>query len=242
MLLYLHGFTGGAWEAEALRRLWGREVHSLSLPGHDFLSIPGDCGMPAACARVVGFVEAQNERQVDLVGYSMGGRVALSLAVEKPEWLRKLVLISARPGWDVGEERRARIERDERLAARIEEIGMLSFAEEWEASPIIASQRSIPAGIRRRMQATRRAHSVAGIAASLREMGSAAMPALWDRLKDISVETLWVTGSSDSTYGTLVAEAVDRNPLFSHEVVPDAGHCTHLENPAVFRRMLERFL
>ena len=242
MLLYLHGFTGGAWEAEMLSRLWDREVDSISLPGHDFLASPGDCSMPAACQFVSEFVGSANEGEVDLVGYSMGGRVALSLAVEKPKWLRKLVLISARPGWDTLEDRLVRTEKDERLAARIEERGVLAFAEEWENSPIIASQRSIAPAIRQRMQHTRRAHAAVGLAASLREMGSGAMPSLWHRLKDISVETIWITGQLDSTYGKLAREAAARNPLFLHQEVPHAGHCTHLEKPVAFREILDRFL
>ena len=240
MVLYLHGFTGGAWEAEALTQICGREVVSLDLPGHDQGQTPGDCSMASACARVSVLAE-QAGAPVDLIGYSMGGRVALSLAVERPCWLRKLVLIGARPGLDNPIQRAQRLEQDEARAKRIESEGVLSFADAWETLPIIASQRFISPELRKKMQATRRAHSAEGLAASLRDMGSAAMPSLWHRLKEVDSETLWITGSEDRRYGELATRALGENELFSHKVIQGAGHCAHFEKPHSFRSLLDSF-
>lgn len=71
-----------------------------------------------------------------LAGYSMGGRIALYLALRFPNLFRKTVIISASPGLKTEEERQTRKESDERLALNIEE-NFESFLREWYSQPLL---------------------------------------------------------------------------------------------------------
>jgi len=239
-LLYLHGFAGHPSEARDLFADRDSRV-ALSLPGHGAWEPGTACGMTAAIQRVHDRVAAMKQPQVDLVGYSMGARVALSVAVERPSWLRRLVLIGVHPGLE-GAEKNERIALDEERASALETLGIEAFMDQWEAQPVLSSQKAVSAPLRGQMKKTRRAHTVAGLAASLREMGTGAMPALWEALPQLTVPVLWVTGSQDSQFEALAKCAHAVTPLSTQVSILGAGHCAHLEQPARFQVVLRRFL
>ena len=167
--------------------------------------------------------------EADVLGYSMGGRVALALAVQKPSWLRRLVLVGARPGFAALRERRERIAADEALAARIETEGVEAFADYWEKTPVIASQVNVLPELRETMQRRRREHSAAGLAKSLREMGSGAMPSLWDALREIEVPTHLLTGENDLRFSAIAREMLVHLPEAQHHTI--ARRRKHLFRP-----------
>jgi 2-succinyl-6-hydroxy-2,4-cyclohexadiene-1-carboxylate synthase len=136
----------------------GRAVIAPDLPGHGGTAADAD-GQGPGFLDVVVELAALTARawrhaeplapgevlpKVPLVGYSMGGRLALGLAMMAPQRFTSLVLISTRPGIDSPEERRERRAADLALADRIEAIGAVAFAEEWAAHPLIATQARAP--------------------------------------------------------------------------------------------------
>jgi len=191
--------------------------------------------------RVEEKIFAIEAHQVDLLGYSMGGRAALSLAVDHPEWLRRLVLVGARPGLE-GKSKLDRIALDEARAVQLEEEGIEAFMDAWEALPVIRSQERIPSSLREEMQHQRRSHSALGLAASLREMGTGTMDAVWGELGSLSIPVLILTGAEDLKFRAIAERMEERISNGRHVSIEEAGHCAHLEQFGSFREQLEVFL
>jgi 2-succinyl-6-hydroxy-2,4-cyclohexadiene-1-carboxylate synthase len=185
----------------------------------------------------------QQQRRVALVGYSLGGRVALDLATRYPELLSCLVLESASPGIEGDAERRERTTRDDALADEIEEKGIQWFVDYWQEMPLFATQKALPRSVLRAVRRDRLSNTPQGLAMSLRTMGAGRMVPLWDKLGDITLPVLIVVGTRDSKYVQLAEEMQRKMGRTSRLVkVEGAGHCVHLERPAEFADALEAFL
>ncbi len=172
-----------------------------------------------------------------LVGYSMGARLALHAALDPRCTLSGLVLVSGTAGLADPEARAARRRADDQLAERIEAIGVPAFVEEWLAQPMFAA---LPAGADHRGE--RRTNTAAGLAASLRSCGTGAQESLWDRLGDIAVPTLVITGSLDPKFTALGQQLAESLPSSSLVEVPEAGHSVHLEAPEAFAAAVAAFI
>jgi 2-succinyl-6-hydroxy-2,4-cyclohexadiene-1-carboxylate synthase len=177
-----------------------------------------------------------------LLGYSMGGRMALQYAVSAPQTLQGLVLVSATAGLRDEEERSARRTADRALAERIEAIGSVRFSEEWQKHPLIRSQARTPEPYRTDMQARRRRNDPSGLAKSLRERGTGSMPPVWNQLAALPIPVLLVTGGNDPTYGRLATEMARSIPNATHIEIAQAGHAPHLEEPDAFAHALSAYL
>jgi 2-succinyl-6-hydroxy-2,4-cyclohexadiene-1-carboxylate synthase len=223
-LVLLHGFTQTA-------RCWGPFADALVAAGHEVVAVdaPGHGGSAsvttdfAASARLLG---ATGGRAV-YVGYSMGGRIALRLALDQPELVRALVLIGSSPGLDDPDEREARREADDRLADRIEAIGVDAFLDEWLAQPLFAGLDEA-----RSHRTERLRNTAAGLATSLRLAGTGAMEPLWSRLGTIRTPVLLLTGDRDTKFTELALRMVAlMDPHAWHAAIADGGHSVHLEQP-----------
>jgi len=246
-LLLLHGFTGSA-------ATWGPHVALLAphfrtiapdLIGHGRSDAPSDperYRMERCVGDLLVALDALDTERANVLGYSMGGRVALHLAVAAPRRVASLVLESASPGLAEPAERQARIASDEALAEAIERDGLEAFVDRWERLPLFASQASLPAGVRARLRAQRLQNSPVGLANSLRGMGAGRQEPLWDRLPDIQVPTLLIVGELDQKYCELARSMAALMPTARRVVMPQAGHAVHLEQPAAFDEVVIKFL
>ena len=226
-LVLLHGFTQTA-------RAWGRfgdelgprPTLAIDLPGHGGSSqVRADLADTADL--VAATLTAEGARPATVLGYSMGGRVALHLALQHPEVVHELVLVSTTAGIDDADERAARRADDERLADRVEDIGVDAFLDEWLARPLFASLDDDAAG-----RDERRRNTTAGLASSLRLAGAGTQEPLWDRLAAIDVPTLVVVGGLDAKFTALGRRLVDTiGSNATLVVIPDAGHNAPLETP-----------
>jgi 2-succinyl-6-hydroxy-2,4-cyclohexadiene-1-carboxylate synthase len=234
-VVLVHGFTQTA-------RCWGPFADSLAADGWQLIAVdaPGhgrssavhaDIGQGAALLGNAG-------GRAIYVGYSMGGRLALRLAIDRPELVRGLVLIGASPGIEDRDERAARVASDEALADRLEDIGIEKFVDEWLRTPLFAS---LPA--ERACRDERLTNSVAGLASSLRLAGTGAMDPMWPRLGELRVPVLLVTGAADTKFSAIARQIVERtNPYGWAIEVPDAGHSVHLEQPWVTAQAVTSWL
>jgi len=246
-LVVLHGFTGSI---EAMARCagdlaCGRRVVAIDLVGHGRSESPGD---PAAYAigacvdQVVAALAALGIGRAHWLGYSMGGRVALSAAVAHPERVRSAILVGASPGIADPAARAARVGDDEALARRLLDGGLERFVDEWMAKPLFASQRHLGPEALAAARRQRLAGDPAGLAASLRGMGAGAMPPLHDRLARVRTPLLLVVGALDAKFRAVAADLEKRVPWARTVVLPEAGHAAHLESPEAFRAAAARFL
>lgn len=158
------------------------------------------------------------------VGYSMGGRLCVQLALDRPAAVERLVLVSASPGIEDGAARAARRDADERLAQEIERDGADAFLERWIVQPLFAS---LPRDVAR----AHRVHDVAVLTHQLRALGQGAQPSSWDRLGELGMPVLLIVGEHDEKYVEIAHRMAERIPNARIEIVAGAGHACHLEQP-----------
>ena len=233
-LVLVHGFTqtSRCWSPfdELLDERFERR--SLDAPGHgDASDLALD--VPAAAAYLAGV-----GGDGIYVGYSMGGRMALRLALDHPSLVRGLVLISASPGIADAAARRERVQRDSALADRLEKIGVAAFVDEWLAQPLFAD---LPPASAHRAERLR--NTVHGLTSSLRLAGTGAQEPLWDRLGELAMPVLVLAGALDAKYvaiGRRMVAAIGANATFGE--VAGAGHSVPLEAPDATARLVNDWL
>ena len=225
-VVLLHGFT-------QTRQSWRRTVAALGgryralapdLPGHGLAAER----RPASFAACAAYVRALADGPCALVGYSMGGRIALHTALALPGLVERLVLVGASPGIADPAERAERRRADEALAERIEAIGVEAFAEEWGAQALFAGQDPRVAAA---AHADRLRNTPAGLAAALRGLGTGAMEPLWDRLGELTMPVTLVVGERDAKFRAIAARMAPAVPGSRIELVAGAGHAAQLERP-----------
>jgi 2-succinyl-6-hydroxy-2,4-cyclohexadiene-1-carboxylate synthase len=161
------------------------------------------------------------------VGYSLGGRLCLQLALDRSELVERLVLVSASPGIADPEERAARRAADEGLAREVEHDGVDAFLERWLTQPMFATLPPELSGLDER----RRANTSERISHQLRALGHGAQPSNWDRLGELRMPVLLVVGALDRKYVEIARQMAAAIRDVTLEVVPDTGHACHLEQP-----------
>jgi 2-succinyl-6-hydroxy-2,4-cyclohexadiene-1-carboxylate synthase len=239
---FLHGFTqrGSSWD-ELIGLLPPRwSWLQVDLPGHGD-SPDQPISLPATATALHQLWDQLGWARSHLVGYSLGGRLALWLATLDRGRLLSLAAIGAHAGLE-GEARQRRLAEDSILADHIETRGIEWLADYW-------GKQSLFAGLARRgpdflasIQASRRRNRAQGLAASLRAAGGGATEPFWDRLGKIEVPTLLVAGAEDSRYVEMATRLGNAIPQAEVAIVPEAGHVVHLEQPAAVARLLKHFL
>lgn len=243
-LLLLHGFLGRGADWRAVRAhldpTW--TVRAPDLPGHGGArgGAPDAYTMDGAAAQVLAGLDAP----ADVVGYSMGGRLALHLAVTRPEAVRRVVVVSGSPGLATEAARAARRALDAERAAALA-ADLPGFLERWGRMPLFAS---LPEALRARLTAERCAGEPAELGRSLAGMGTGAQPSHWDALAGISVPVWAVAGALDPKFVALAHRMAAAGPpgppgpAVEARVVPDAGHNIPAERPAALAALLTDLL
>jgi 2-succinyl-6-hydroxy-2,4-cyclohexadiene-1-carboxylate synthase len=233
-VVLVHGFTQtlASWAAVGKRLAERYEVIRVDLPGHGRSS-----GVRVGFAAAAGLIGAAGGPAV-YVGYSLGGRLCLRLALDRPDLVRALVLIGASPGIAEAAARDERRAADEALAERIEREGVAAFLDGWLAGPLFATLPAAAAG-----RAERLANTAEGLADALRRLGSGVQEPLWDRLAGLRPPTLLVAGALDAKFAALAqAMAAAIGPSARVALVAGAGHAAHLERPAEVAGLVAAFL
>ena len=260
-VLLLHGFLGrGADWAPVAERLAGtRRVLAPDLVGEgghgrwgmgdgesngEPLTLdaePVDVAEPRTgslawtAERLVGRLDAERLEAVDVAGYSMGGRLALVLALRHPDRVCRLVIVSASPGLRTADERAARRASDAALAREIV-ADFPGFLDRWTRQPLFAS---LSEAQRARLVADRLAHGrPEALARSLTAMGTGAMPSLWEPLRTLGVETVAVAGALDPKYVAIATSTERIAAGVRANVIPNAGHNLLAEAPDALADLL----
>jgi 2-succinyl-6-hydroxy-2,4-cyclohexadiene-1-carboxylate synthase len=226
-LVLLHGFTqtGASW-SEVVAALSERyRPLAPDIRGHGAASV----ARPVTLSAVIADVSAAATEPFTLAGYSMGGRLALHVALALPARVRRLVLIGSSPGLADPTERAERRAADERLADEMEAMTIEAFADRWAQTPVLSGQ---PPAVLDAARTDRLRSTPAGLAEALRGLGTGALPSLWARLGEIAVPAELVVGERDARFRAIAAEMASRLPEGRLHVVPGAGHAVHLEAPA----------
>jgi 2-succinyl-6-hydroxy-2,4-cyclohexadiene-1-carboxylate synthase len=233
-VVLLHGFThtGASWDPVVAAL--GERYRALApdIRGH---AAAGE-REPVTVEAVVADVAALAPPRFKLAGYSMGGRLALHVALALSERVERLVLIGASPGVADSNEREARRRADDALAAEIERSSIEQFALRWASMPMLADQ---PPAVAAAAHADRLRNTPAGLARALRGLGTGVLPPAWDRLGELAMPVTLVAGERDERFRGVAAEMAPAIADVNVVVVPDAGHAVHLEAPAAVARAIQ---
>ncbi|NTU69072.1 MAG: 2-succinyl-6-hydroxy-2,4-cyclohexadiene-1-carboxylate synthase [Chlorobiaceae bacterium] len=244
-ILFLHGFLGSGRDWLPVARMLGERYCSLlvDLPGH------GSAGMPERIDHAGFFMQTVDSladllrRQAPgpcgLAGYSMGGRIALALALRHPELFSSAVIVSASPGLPTEEERRLRRLGDDALARELEQ-DFDAFLGRWYDLPLFATLKADPSFDE--MLASRRAGNPAALASCLRALGTGNQPSLWDELPGNRLPILFCAGEKDAKFVEIGRRMVNLCPGSALETFPGCGHTLHVEDRARFVGCLESFI
>jgi len=249
-ILYLHGFIGGKEDwTEIAERVGAQYTHlPVDLPGHGTTApmmapqlTDHDFTMTGCASLVVRLLDDLHVERCHLVGYSMGGRLALYLLVHHGDRFHKAVVESASPGLETENERRARLDHDFHLARRLEDEPIDTFLKDWYAQQLFATMDRQGARFAALLARRRRAQP-GGLARSLRLMGTGAQPSLWEDLGRIEAPLLLVTGERDTKFTAIAERTAPLCPKAVTAIIPHAGHNVHFERPDVYAHTLEEFL
>jgi len=229
----LHGFTltGRSWDPVLARLPPDVDARALDLRGHG----AARDARPIDVGAVVEDVAAATPAGATLGGYSLGGRVALRAALDRPGRFGRLVLVGATAGIADPAERARRRDADAALAARMEGMTMEAFAKKWGALDVFATQ---PPEVRALAHADRLRNDPRALAAALRALGSGAMEPMWDRLGELALPVTLVAGDRDPKYVDLARRMAERIAGAEVVVVPGVGHAVHLEDPDAVAALL----
>jgi len=247
-LLMLHGFTGTSSTWNSIQHTLQSNFHLIApdLIGHGQTGTPDDperYAMQHAAADLVALLDHLNIDTCHLLGYSMGGRLALYTAVHYRDRIRTLTLESSSPGLRTEAERNERRERDNTLADRIERDDIAAFVDFWQSLSLWASQAdTLDAQAQADLRTERLSQHPKGLANSLLGMGTGVQPSLWDHLPDLDLPVQLIVGEHDAKF--IGINQTIQTALFDAQltVIPNAGHTAHLENPQAFAQTVLTFL
>ncbi|MFN8638508.1 MAG: 2-succinyl-6-hydroxy-2,4-cyclohexadiene-1-carboxylate synthase [Dehalococcoidia bacterium] len=246
-VVLLHGFTGSAsgWAEVASMLAPEFEVNAIDIVGHGQTDAPEDVEryvMRRVVDDLASTLRALGHERATWLGYSMGGRTALQVAVHRPEVVSALILEGGTPGLETEEERTARVAADEVLAQKALTEGVEAFVDFWQEVALFASQKRMPQERQDRVRAGRLRNRAIGLANSLRGMGTGAQEDVRARLGGVRVPAFLITGALDTKFTGLAQEMAERLPNATIAVIDDAGHAAHVERPGEFSALVLDFL
>lgn len=244
-VLFLHGFMGSSGEWEEIVSFLARDYRCLTvdLPGHGKtapLNRRLNWGMENTAAAVIRLLNELTIEKCFLAGYSMGGRLALYLALHYPQHFSRVVLESASPGLKTAAERQERITCDNLLANRLENGDFETFLTDWYRQPLFRELQHHPRF--REMFEKRLKNNPSGLAKSLREMGTGCQPSLWGRLSQNKIPLLLVVGKKDAKFRSIANEMALLCSIATVKAIEGCGHNVHFEKPGEFAAEIENFL
>jgi len=214
----------------------------VDLPGHGETPIPGKGNHERFFLETVDALAAELRRSAAapcfLVGYSMGGRVALALLLRHPDLFKKAVILSASPGLGTEEERSVRRKSDEGIARKIER-NFEGFIQTWYDQPLFATLKSHP--LFHEIERERKNNNPENLASALRLLGTGAQPSFWDKLQANRVPTEFFAGEKDLKFVEIGRQMVNLCPDSRLEIFPGCGHTLHIENRELFVDRLKTF-
>lgn len=246
-IILLHGFTGSRQSWQRFCTSIGRQstMYMVDLIGHGKTESPDLLHRYDIKSVASDLNEIMNElglEKADILGYSMGGRVAITFAALYPERVNRLILESTTPGIEESEKRTERIAQDERLATLIETDGLSSFISFWEGISIFETQRNLPVSIRERIREQRLKNSTRGLAYSLRGMGTGSQPSWWNHIERFPFQTLIMTGEMDEKFCRIAKEMMKKLKKGQWVIIHGCGHTIHVEDPEKFGTIVSEFL
>ncbi|MBW4517138.1 MAG: 2-succinyl-6-hydroxy-2,4-cyclohexadiene-1-carboxylate synthase [Timaviella obliquedivisa GSE-PSE-MK23-08B] len=250
-ILFLHGFMGDRHDFAPITSCLIEHYQCLAidLPGHGKTQVieEAECGMALTAQAIIGALDQLQIPQCFLVGYSMGGRLALYLTLHFPERFIGTMLESASPGLKTEEERNQRSQRDWQLATELETTNFSEFLTNWYKQPLFASMTRLTDSSKsaprfEQMLARRQQNQPHELAKSLRSLGTGSQPSLWAKLAHNQVPLLLLVGELDQKFVQTNQEMQMLCSSAQLQIMAECGHNVHFENVLGFGERLREFL
>lgn len=242
-IVFLHGFMGKGEDWTEIAKGLSDRFYCLipDLPGHGATPLDEEPGYTAWASALRDELSALKITHTRLVGYSMGGRIALFFALTYPEMVTRLVLESANPGIINAKEREKRASLDDKLAERLRKNEMKDFLTFWYNIPLFASLDHLPS-LKEKLLEQRTDQDPDKIASVLGALSPGRQPELWSRLKELEFPILLIAGELDSKYLTITKHIAAILSNHKSITVPNCGHNTHRESPSIILSLLADWL
>ncbi|ASK62892.1 2-succinyl-6-hydroxy-2,4-cyclohexadiene-1-carboxylate synthase [Virgibacillus phasianinus] len=242
-VMLLHGFTGSSatWSKLVSLLEHNYQVITIDLPGHGKTKVDQPKSMDDCCSDIKTLLQVLAINMVHMLGYSMGGRTALSFAIAYPDMVQSLVLESASAGLESKKERTERKRNDLTLAQKIMVEGIESFVNNWENIPLFDSQKQLPEAVRKSIREERLSQHKEGLAMSLAHMGNGVQPSYWQCLSTLQIPVLLIAGEWDLKFIKLNKAMRDLFPEGNLIIVEKAGHAIHMEQSDFFGKIVSEF-
>lgn len=246
-IIFLHGFTGSAkdWEFAMQNINNGYFPIAIDLPGHGETEATDDINdytNDSINSLISIVIEKLQLPKVVLLGYSMGGRAALSFAVQHSSKIKALILESSTAGIENSDERKTRLLNDTKLADKIEKNGVEEFIKYWMELPLFESLKSVPIAEYQNIIQRKLSNNEKELANSLKGFSTGKMKSLWNELSKLNFPVLLITGSKDNKYKLIASKMTSLLPQSEHKIATNAGHNVHLEKPKEFIKLVNNFL
>jgi 2-succinyl-6-hydroxy-2,4-cyclohexadiene-1-carboxylate synthase len=245
-LVFLHGFLGSSDDWDETARLLSDSYYCVmpDLPGHG-LNNSRDPSTPISlrvfASELQSLLNKLRLNNINLIGYSMGGRLALTFAIQFPKLVKNLILESTNPGIKDSNLRKERAALDAKRAGEIEYFGLDKFIQNWYENPLFESLSQHGEKFNALKRKKKHNHA-AWMSKIIAELSPGVQPELWSSLHQISMPTLLLAGQRDQKYTKLSKRALAQNNLFKIEIMRNAGHNIHFEQPNEFILQVKKFL
>lgn len=248
LIFLLHGFMGNINEFDEAIKLLGEDFSSLTLdlPGHGKTQVLGGDQYYKIELTAQAIINLLDELKIDkchLIGYSMGGRLALYLTIHFPERFLKVVLESASPGLATEADRLERVRRDSQIARKLSrsiiQTDFAAFLSNWYSQPIFGSIKNHPEF--ERLLENRLQNHLIELTKSLQFMGTGNQPSLWAKLKDNTTPLLLLAGENDQKFRAINIEIANICKVAELKVISNTAHNIHFENTVEFVQNIREF-
>ncbi|MDC1067939.1 2-succinyl-6-hydroxy-2,4-cyclohexadiene-1-carboxylate synthase [Candidatus Kapabacteria bacterium] len=240
-ITFLHGFMGSSsdWNYFADNLKTDYNILLIDLPAHGesvnldkndylFANIPN---------QISDILEIEKIKSSHLVGYSMGGRIAIKCLINFPEIFEKVILESTTAGIESQHEREARKQNDKILGSKIVNSDFKEFLDSWYQLQLwgnIRNHKNYSGMINSRLD-----NNLKELQKSLEKMGTGSQPSYWDSLKSIKNSIIYVSGNLDQKYTALANKFSDKLSYYKHEPLAGVGHNVHFENNEIFLEIIK---
>lgn len=244
IVIFLHGFMGCSHDFLEIIKLISAYYCCLivDLPGHGTTEVTQDSCYQMSCT-AMGIIELLNRLRISscfLVGYSMGGRIALYLALHFPKYFKAVILESASPGLKTTSEREIRIRHDQLIQEKLQTQDMSAFLQQWYENPLFASFIKHPdyaQAIAQRLE-----NNPIKLIKSLEYLGLGKQPSLWHKLEGNKVPLLLLVGELDSKFISINQEMANLCGQAKLIIIENSGHNIHFEQPNFYAGLVLNWL
>lgn len=243
-IVCLHGFTGTRRTFQLIQDP-AYNFLSIDLLGHGESSVfvhPWRYQLSEIVKDLSRLIQELEISQCYVLGYSMGARIALAWAIEQPSKLLGVILEAGTPGIVDEQERKKRKESDQRLALSLWCEPLVDFVDFWQNLPLFSSQKKLPKEIQKKIRNERLSQNKFGLAMSLWFMGTGVQKNYWFELENLNLPVLYVVGEQDQKFLAIGNALCQKLPHSTLAVIPDSGHCVHLEQSQAFASKLFQWL